>query len=59
MYVKAFCPEDVEGQVSCLHGINDRGRDYEFSDELEQLCRDLEKLMVKNEFLEDEGKCMT
>jgi hypothetical protein len=52
MYIKSFCPTDVEGQMSCLHGINDRGREYEFNEELERMCQDLEKLMIKNDILE-------
>lgn len=51
MYIKSFCPEDVDGQVSCLHGMNDRGREYEFKDEMVRLCKDLESLMYKNELL--------
>jgi hypothetical protein len=51
MYIKIFCPTDVEGQMSCLHGINDRGREYEFHEELDRMCQDLEKLMIKNDIL--------
>ncbi|CAB9512369.1 expressed unknown protein [Seminavis robusta] len=53
MYIKAFCPEDVDGQVACLHGINDRGRESEFNEEIDQLCLELETLMIKNQYLEE------
>jgi hypothetical protein len=52
MYIKSFCPTDVDGQMSCLHGINDRGREYEFNEELESMCHDLEKLMMRNDILD-------
>ena len=55
LYIKSFCPEDVQGQVECLHGINDRGRTYEVHDEIEALCGDLEKSMIKTDLLEEPG----
>ena len=55
LYIKSFCPQDVQGQVECLHGINDRGRTYEVHDEIEQLCGDLEKSMVKTGLLKEPG----
>ena len=51
MYIKSFCPTDVDGQVACLHGINERGREYEFHDELQRMCQDLERLMIKDDLL--------
>ena len=56
MYIKSFCPKDIEGQVECLHGINDRGRDYEFHDELRELCGDLKTQMIRNELLKVPGR---
>ncbi len=60
LYIKSFCPTDVDGQVSCLHGINERGREYEFNEELDKLCKDLENMMVRNNLLikEENGKPM-
>ena len=55
LYIKSFCPQDVEGQVECLHGMNERGRTYEQHDELAELCLDLEQSMVKNGLLEEPG----
>ena len=55
LYIKSFCPTDVEGQVECLHGINDRGRTYEVHEEVEALCGDLERSMVHTGLLELPG----
>lgn len=59
LYIKSFCPVDVEGQVECLHGINDRGRTYEVHDEIEALCGDLERSMVHTDLLTKPGTSRT
>lgn len=55
-YIKSFCPTDMEGQVACLYGMNDRGRTYQSQSDLDQLCYTLEDQLVQNGLLNTPGK---